>query len=254
MFIATWNVNSIRARHDLLLEWLQAERPDVVCLQETKVVDDDFPTDEIQRLGYAVAMAGQKTYNGVAILSRLPMKQVAIGLGDPQLDVEKRCIAATINGVRVFSVYVPNGKSVEHADFGKKLRWLSTLTALVGKLGDVPVAICGDYNIAPEARDVYDPAAMEGQLHFHPKEHAALAKFAELGFVDAFRLHHDEGELYSWWDYRGGGFRRNMGLRIDLILISANLKERCVSARIDVEIRGAEKPSDHTPVVVEIAD
>jgi exodeoxyribonuclease III len=254
VFIATWNVNSIRARHDLLLDWLQAERPDVVCLQETKVVDDDFPTDEIQRLGYAVAMAGQKTYNGVAILSRLPMKHIAVGLGDAELDKEKRCIAATINGVRIFSVYVPNGKSVEHADFGKKLRFLSALEALARQLGDSPVAICGDYNIAPDARDVYDLAAMEGQLHFHPKEHEALARFTALGFVDAFRLHHDEGELYSWWDYRGGGFPRNHGLRIDLILLSANLKARCVSSRIDVEPRHADKPSDHTPVIAEISD
>lgn len=251
MRIATWNVNSIRARIDAVVDWLGRALPDVLCLQETKVADDDFPTDELQRLGYAVAMAGQKTYNGVAIASRLPMKDVSIGLAGGERDAEKRLIAATVGGVRVLSAYVPNGKSVDSPSFAAKLDFMERLALTLTPLGTV--ALCGDFNIAPDERDVFDPDAMRGQLHFHPDEHRALARLTALGLVDAYRLHHTEGGRYSWWDYRGGGLQKNQGLRIDLVLLSRDLADRCTHAEIDQAERLKDKPSDHAPVVVDVA-
>jgi exodeoxyribonuclease III len=249
--LATWNVNSLRARHDAVLDWIARAAPDVLCMQETKVVDDDFPTDELLRLGYAVAMSGQKTYNGVAIASRLPMTDVAIGLHDEPDPKEKRLIRATIDGVRVYSAYVPNGKSPDSPSFQDKLRWLARLKETIERESapDRALAVCGDFNIAPDERDVFDPVAMRGQLHFHPDEHRALAALVDFGLVDVFRLHHEEGKRFSWWDYRAGGFRRDQGLRIDLILATKPLAARCTSADIDVEPRRGDKPSDHTPVV-----
>ena len=207
------------------------------------------------RLGYAVAMAGQKTYNGVAIVSRLPIHDVRVGLHDDTPDSEKRLIAATIGGLRIFSAYIPNGKAVGSSAFAGKLRWLERLRATVEAQAPGPknVAICGDFNIAIDERDVFDPELMRGQVHFHPDEHRALAQLMDLGLVDAYRLHHAEGQRFSWWDYRGGGFRKNQGLRIDLVLLSRDLAVRCTSALIDVEPRKLDKPSDHTPVIVEIA-
>ncbi len=251
MRLATWNVNSIRARHEAVLEWIARVEPDVLCMQETKVEDDEFPTDELLRLGYAVAMAGQKSYNGVAIASRLPMKDVAIGFHDEPDPAEKRLVSATVDGVRIYSAYVPNGKSPTSPSFAEKLRWLSRLreTLAHDASPETPLAVCGDFNIAPDARDVFDPVAMEGQLHFHPDEHRALADLLSFGLTDVFRLHHEEGKRFSWWDYRAGGFRRNLGLRIDLILATASLAARCTGSDIDVEPRRGEKPSDHAPVV-----
>jgi exodeoxyribonuclease III len=254
--IATWNVNSIRARHDLVLDWVERTEPDVLCMQETKVVDDEFPSDELTRLGYAVAMAGQKTYNGVALASRLPMRDVSIGLMDDPPDGEKRLIGATVAGVRCWSAYVPNGKSVDSPSFPHKLAWLARLRATLER--DSPnaenVVVCGDFNIAPDARDVFDPVRMKDQVHFHPDEHRALRELMSFGLVDAFRLHHEEGGRYSWWDYRAGGVRKNEGLRIDLVLLSRDLAERCSSAVIDADERKRDKPSDHVPVIVEIVD
>ncbi len=252
MKIATWNVNSIRARHELVLDWLRRCEPDVLCMQETKVVDDDFPTDEMQRLGYAVAMAGQKTYNGVAIASRRPMQQIAIGLHDDEPEADKRLIAATIDGLRVISAYIPNGKSPTLPAFKHKLRWLARLRETLERGPSGDIVLCGDFNVAIDDRDVYDPEAMRGQLHFHPDEHEALAHLLDMGLVDAFRLHHEEGGLYSWWDYRGGGFRRNQGLRIDYVFLARALADRCTAASMDVEERRRDKPSDHIPVVVEL--
>ncbi len=249
MKLATWNVNSVRARLEVLLAWLSAKSPDVVCLQETKVVDADFPTTELERLGYAVAMTGQKTYNGVAILSRLPMTDIVRGIGDAALDEEKRALSATIDGLRVVSVYVPNGKALDSPDFQKKLRFFEALRARAVKERR-PLAILGDFNVAPDARDVYDPKAYAGQLHFSADEHAALARLLGAGLVDALRLSHDEAGLYSWWDYRAAGFARNRGLRLDLALLSTELAPRCENVQIDVETRGAVRPSDHAPVLV----
>jgi len=255
MKIATWNVNSIRVREPLVVDWLRTERPEVLCLQETKVVDDDFPSDELQRLGYAVAMSGQKTYNGVAIVSRLPMEDIAVGLeADPAPD-DRRAIAATIDGVRVVCVYVPNGKSVESPSFDLKLRWLGALRETIQPrvASGEDLVVCGDFNIAPDERDVHDPEQMRGQLHFHPDEHRALEQLCALGLRDAFRIHRQEGELYSWWDYRGAAFRRNHGLRIDYLLVTDGMAGRCKEVVMDVEPRRAPKPSDHIPVVAEFA-
>lgn len=255
MRIATWNVNSIRARVDAVVGWLERHEPDVLCLQETKVVDDDFPTDELQRLGYAVAMAGQKTYNGVAIASRLPMRDVSVGLSGGANDPDKRLIAASVGGLRVLSAYVPNGKSVDSPSFAVKLAFFDRLAKTV--LDQAPdkkgLVLCGDFNVAPDERDVFDPERMRGQLHFHPDEHRALGKLLGLGLVDAYRLHHREGGRFSWWDYRGAGFAKNEGLRIDLVLLSGDLAERCTGAHIDAEERQRDKPSDHAPVFVDLA-
>jgi exodeoxyribonuclease-3 len=249
--LATWNVNSIRARQGAVLDWLARNEPDVLCMQETKVVDDDFPTDEFLRLGYAVATAGQKTYNGVAIATRLPMRDITIGLAGEDNPTDKRAIAVTVEDIRVYSVYVPNGKSPLLPAFQEKLAWYARLAetvAVASKLHD-KLAVCGDFNVAPGDRDVYDPEALRGQLHFHPDEHRALASVVALGLVDLFRLHHAEEKKYSWWDYRAGAFRRNLGLRIDLILATKVLSDRCADADIDIEPRRGEKPSDHAPVV-----
>jgi exodeoxyribonuclease III len=250
--IATWNVNSIRAREGLVIDWLRRVEPDVLCLQETKVVDDDFPTDELQRLGYAVAMAGQRSYNGVAIASRLPLRNVAVGLHDDGPDADRRLIAATVAEVRVLSAYVPNGKSVDNPAFPQKLRWLERLRETLDRSGSEPVALCGDFNIAREERDLYDPKAFEGQLHFHPDEHRALARVLEYGLVDAFRLHDDRPGQYSWWDYRGGSLAKNRGIRLDYVFVSRSIAKRCRSATMDSGPRREERPSDHIPVVVEI--
>jgi exodeoxyribonuclease-3 len=252
--VATWNVNSIRARLDHACDWLERVQPDVLCMQETKVVDDDFPTDEFMRLGYGIAMAWQLSYNGVAILSRLPMKEISIGLSGQSPEADKRAIAATISGVRIFSCYVPNGKTVTSPSFPEKLAWLgqlrSTLDATANPKSDV--LVCGDFNIATDERDVYAPELFRGKVHFHPDEHRALAKVREFGLKDAFRELHSEGGLYSWWDYRGGGFRKNEGLRIDYVFLSESLAQRCTSATMDVEPRRLDKPSDHIPVIVEL--
>jgi len=252
--VATWNVNSIRARIDHACDCLERVQPDVLCMQETKVVDDDFPTDELMRLGYGVAMAGQLSYNGVAILSRLPMKDIRIGLSGQAPDADRRAIAATIAGIRVYSVYVPNGKTVSSPSFPEKLAWLERLRVTLDETADPKsdVLVCGDFNIATDERDVYAPELFRGKVHFHPDEHRALARVREFGLSDAYRLHHPEGGVYSWWDYRGGGFRKNEGLRIDYIFLSATLAARCTSAIMDVEPRRLDKPSDHIPVMVEL--
>lgn len=234
-----------------MLDWLDRHEPDILCMQETKVVDDDFPTDEFLRLGYAVITAGQKTYNGVAIASRHAMGDVTIGLHDESEPRDMRCLAATILNIRVFSVYAPNGKSPEHPAFAEKLAWFerfrSTLAAATETGADV--AACGDFNVAPDDRDVYDPEGLRGKLHFHPDEHRALAGVMAVGLVDVFRFRRGDDKRYSWWDYRAGSFRRNLGLRIDLILATRALAERSVDADIDVEPRRGEKPSDHAPVI-----
>jgi exodeoxyribonuclease-3 len=249
--LATWNVNSIRARHDAVLSWIARVEPDVLCMQETKVLDDDFPTDELLRMGYAVAMAGQKTYNGVAIVSRIPMTDVVIGLAGEPDPAEKRLIRATLGGVRVYSAYVPNGKSPTSRSFADKLAWLGRLKQTVESEAtpDSPVIVCGDFNIAPDDRDVFSPELMRGQLHFHPDEHRALAELVGFGFTDVYRLHHHEGGSFSWWDYRAGGFQRDQGLRIDLIFATKPLADRCTSSEIDIGPRHGDKPSDHVPVL-----
>jgi exodeoxyribonuclease-3 len=254
--IATFNINSVRARYDLLIGWLTQHQPDVLCLQETKVADHEFATLELQMLGYAVAMAGQPSYNGVAIVSRLPMTDIEVGLAGDPADAERRFVAATIASVRVMSVYVPNGRAVGSPAFREKLRFLERLHATLqqSRTRYTDAAVCGDFNIAADERDVYDPALYRGKVHFHPDEHAALQRIFALGLIDGYRLHHEEGGRFSWWDYRAGAFRFNQGLRLDYILLSQPLARRCRAATMDVEARRLVKPSDHIPVVVELED
>lgn len=253
MKVATWNVNGIRARVDTVGDWLARHQPDVLCMQETKVVDDDFPFEELTRLGYRVKVSGQAGYNGVAIAAKRPIDELSVGLYDDAVDAERRIMCATVDGVRVVNVYVPNGKSVELPSFPEKLRWCERLRVTLDTREDPTqdLVLCGDFNVAREDRDVYDPVRMRGRLHFHPDEHRALERVLDFGLVDAYRALNAEGGRYSWWDYRGGDFRSNRGLRIDYVFVTHSVAERLRSAAIDLEPRRLPKPSDHAPVLVE---
>jgi exodeoxyribonuclease III len=254
MKIATWNVNSLRVRIGHVIDWLKREQADILALQETKTKDEDFPVDEFAQLGYHVEFSGQPTYNGVALISRQAMSDVRTDIesfDDPQ----RRVLAATIDGVRIHNLYVPNGQSVESDKYQYKMRWLDALKRQVQKeLEEYPNSILlGDFNIAPEDRDVHDPAAWAGKVLCSDQEREALQALTSLGFQDVFRNFDQEEKSFSWWDYRAAAFRRNMGLRIDLILASGALKENCSVCRIDVEPRRLERPSDHTPVIAEFS-
>ena len=251
MKLATWNVNSLKVRLPHMLEWLAANPVDVVCLQETKSEDKNFPQAELEAAGYRAAFSGQKTYNGVAILSREPAIDVQCGIPNFE-DEQKRVIAATINGVRIVCVYVPNGQEVGSDKYEYKLKWLTALRAwLKDELQKHPrLALLGDYNIAPDDRDVYDPAAWKDHVLCSEPERDAFKSLLALGLRDAFRLHEQGEKFYSWWDYRMMAFRRNMGLRIDHILVSDALQ--CGSCIIDKAPRKLERPSDHTIVVAEV--
>jgi exodeoxyribonuclease III len=252
MKIATWNVNSLKVRLPQVLDWLTASQPDVLCLQETKLVDGNFPLAEINAVGYQAQFSGQKTYNGVAILSRKPATEACDGIpGFP--DEQKRILAATVDGVRVICAYIPNGQSLDSDKYPYKLRWLEALAGwLEGELRRYPgLALLGDFNIAPEDRDVYNPKAWEGQVLCSAPEREAFQRLLALGLTDGFRLFEQAEKSYSWWDYRMNAFRRNMGLRIDHILLSEALAHLCVSCMIDKTTRGLERPSDHAPVIAE---
>jgi exodeoxyribonuclease-3 len=258
MRIASWNVNSIRSRLDQLTAWLARAAPDVLCMQETKVEDALFPHEALGEVGYRAAIFGQKTYNGVAIAAKfgLAVEDVKRGLDDDEADAHRRFIAATIEGVRVVNVYVPNGQAVGAPAFGYKLAWLERLARDLGThhKPEQEIVVCGDFNVAPEPIDVHDPKKWEGSILFTPQERAALRKVMAFGLVDVFRERHpDEAGLYSWWDYRMGAYKRNRGLRIDLALGTRPFAARCTSATIDKRPRDLERPSDHAPVVIEIA-
>lgn len=255
MKIASWNVNSLNVRLPHLIEWLGGAAPDVVALQETKMENGKFPLDAISALGYRCVFSGQKTYNGVAILARDdPAEHVTdiSGLDDPQ----RRILAATVGGVRIVNLYVVNGQAVGSEKFAYKLDWLAKVRAfLADELQRFPqMVVLGDFNIAPDDRDVHDPVAWHEQILCSTPERAALKSITDLGLHDSFRLFTQNGGHYSWWDYRQAGFRRNLGLRIDLILVSDALRARCRSASIDRTPRTWERPSDHTPVVLELSD
>jgi exodeoxyribonuclease-3 len=252
--LATWNVNSLKVRLPHLLDWLAKHSPDAMCLQETKCEDAKFPAAEIEAAGYSWVHEGQKTYNGVAILSRQRPANVTRGITG-FADDHKRVIAADVLGTRVVCVYCPNGQAVGTDKYAYKLRWYAALRdGLKQELAaHSRVAVMGDYNVAPEDRDVHDPAAWEGQILFSEPEKAALREIAGLGFSDAFRLFEQAPKSYSWWDYRMNAFKRNLGLRIDHILLSKALAGACTASAIDVEPRRLERPSDHAPVVCEIA-
>lgn len=250
MKLATWNVNSLKVRLPQVLQWLADNPVDVLCLQETKLTDDKFPAAEIEAAGYQVAFTGQKTYNGVAILSRHPINDVA--KGNPHFeDEQQRLITATIDGIRVICAYMPNGQAVGSDKYEYKLRWLDGLRRLLAEelAAHEQLALLGDYNIAPEDRDVHDPVAWQGSVLVSPPEREAFRQFEALNLKDAFRLFEQPEKLFSWWDYRQMAFRRNMGLRIDHILLSPALAARCQACEIDKAPRKWEQPSDHTPVV-----
>ncbi|MES2902454.1 MAG: exodeoxyribonuclease III [Pseudomonadota bacterium] len=256
MKIATWNVNSLKVRLPHLLKWLSENPVDVLCLQETKLTDDKFPLAEINDAGYQVAFSGQKTYNGVAILSRFPIS--AVVKNNPRFeDEQQRILAATIEGVRFVCAYVPNGQQVDSDKYSYKLAWLASLREwLADELrthGEGGLAVLGDYNIAPEDRDVHDPALWAGSIHCSDKERAALCALIDLGLTDAFRLFEQAEKSFSWWDYRMLGFQKNKGLRIDHILLSQALVQRCVACVIDRAPRKWEQPSDHVPVIATLA-
>jgi exodeoxyribonuclease-3 len=252
MRIASWNVNSLRVRLEHVLTWLRSAQPDVLALQETKLVDDDFPADAFAELGYEVAFSGQRTYNGVALLSRGPLVDISAGLADYS-DEQKRVLAASVHGVRIVDVYVPNGQSITSEKYQYKLAWLAALRAELERelARHEHLVVLGDFNIAPEDRDVHDPSLWSGQVLCSEPERMALGTLLELGLKDVFRLFGQAPGSFSWWDYRQGAFRRGFGLRIDLILSSPALAACCRGSSIDIAPRKWERPSDHAPVVAE---
>ncbi len=254
MKLATWNVNSVRARLGRVLAWLDKSKPDVACLQETKAQDAQFPLDAFRAAGWQVAMHGQKTYNGVAIVARTEPGAVVRGMNDGDADEQARLIAATVGGVRCIDVYVPNGQEVGSEKYAYKLRWLERLRTFLDRhhRSDEPVVLCGDFNIAPEDRDVWDVEKWRGQCLFSDAEKAALKKVMEFGLVDALRQKNDESGVFTWWDYRMGAFHRGWGLRIDHFLVTAPIAKRLRSVVVDREERKGAEPSDHAPVIAEI--
>ncbi len=254
--IASWNINSVRARVARLEAWLATKKPDVLCLQELKCTEEQFPLETVERLGYHAAVYGQKTYNGVAILSTSPLEAVERGLPVADDDGEARVLAATVRGTRVLSVYAPNGQSVDSPAYQGKLAFYARLRrALDGRYRAEPsLVLCGDFNVAPEERDVWDPVLWEGQTLFSLPERAALKEVVAFGLEDTFRMHHPEPGRYSWWDYRMLGFPKNHGLRIDAIYANKALAARCEAADIDREARKGKLPSDHAPVWARFAE
>ena len=254
MRIASWNVNSLRVRLEQVLDWLQDNPVDVLALQETKLVDEEFPVDAIREAGYHAAYSGQKTYNGVAVLTRQPVGDVRTeieGLEDPQ----RRILAVTAEEVRVLNLYVVNGSEVGSEKYAYKLAWLRKVTAFLRQdLQRFPrYVVLGDFNIAPEDQDVHDPAAWEEKILCSTAEREALKAMLDLGLVDTFRLFEQEPDSFSWWDYRAGAFRRNRGLRIDLILASEPLEALCRFSVVDKAPRRHPRPSDHAPVIAEFS-
>lgn len=253
MKIATWNVNSVRSRQERLLAWLAQAQPDVLCLQELKCVDDEFPAKELRDAGYEAACHGQKTYNGVAVLARAPVEDVRRGLDDGVDDSQARLLSVRVRGVRVISVYAPNGQAVDSPAYGYKLEWYARLRRYLDThhRPDEPLVLTGDFNVAPEPIDVHDPVLWEGQTLFTVRERAALKQVTDFGLRDTFREQHPELVKYSWWDYRMLAFPKNKGLRIDHLYATAPLAALRTGADIDREARKGKTPSDHAPVWAE---
>ena len=253
MRIVSWNINSLRKRQERLLGWLAQTQPDVVCLQETKCTDEQFPAAELRDAGYHSAFHGQKSYNGVAILTKLEPQDVRSALCDEEEDPQARVIAATIAGVRVFSVYAPNGQSVGSPAYEYKLKWYARLEKCLREheaaAGDL--VICGDFNVAPKDEDVHDPELWRGAIMCSDGERAAFERLCATGLVDTLRLHRPETGLFTWWDYRMLSFPKNKGLRIDAVLASKSLAARCTNVGIDREMRKGKEPSDHAPIWAE---
>lgn len=254
MKLATWNVNSLKVRLPQVIDWLQTNQPDMLCLQETKLTDENFPAAEIAAVGYESVFTGQKTYNGVAILSKQKGSEIITAIPGFE-DEQKRVVAVTYGDMRVISAYVPNGDTVESEKYQYKLRWLPALTGwLQQELKNYKkLAILGDFNIAPEDRDVYDPQLWQGKVLCSQPERAAFGDLLKLGLTDSFRLFEQAEKSYTWWDYRMMAFRLNRGLRIDHILLSDALTSVCTSCTVDKAVRKLERPSDHAPVVTELS-
>jgi len=252
--LATWNVNSLTARMPRVLGWIDEHQPDILCMQETKQADDAFPSAEFGELGYESVHHGDGRWNGVALLSRVGLENAVRGFSSAEDEHGCRIVAATCGGIRVHSVYVPNGRTIDHEQYGFKLAWLARLATSLADSCDPgsDVAVCGDFNIAPDDRDVYDPAAFVGATHVSDAERQALAVLLDWGLEDVYRRHHADGGVFSWWDYRAGDFHQGRGMRIDLVLMSRSLAERSTSVLIDRNARKGQKPSDHAPVLVEL--
>ncbi|MGF1541092.1 MAG: exodeoxyribonuclease III [Pleurocapsa sp.] len=259
MKIATWNVNSIRTRQQIVLDWLSQNPVDVLCLQETKVQDEQFPRSLFEELGYNIYISGQKSYNGVAIFSLKPLKDLTIGFAPivgevaGEFDLQKRVISGIIDDIRIVNLYVPNGSAIGTEKYDYKLNWFKVLREYLNILiqQETEVCVCGDFNIAPEAIDIYTSTARETHIMSSPAEREALREILQLGFKDAFRKFTTDGGHYSWWDYRAAGFIRNRGWRIDHHYLTAKLYEQATQCWIDIKPRKLEKPSDHAPVIVE---
>ncbi|MGH9046182.1 MAG: exodeoxyribonuclease III [Acidimicrobiales bacterium] len=254
MRIATWNVNSLTARMPRVLSWIEEHQPDVLCVQETKQADIAFPTAQFAQIGYETAHHGDGRWNGVGLLSRVGMEHPIGGFGSPEDEYGCRIVAATCGGIRVHSIYVPNGRTIDHEQYGFKLRWLARLATFLGETCDPggDVAVCGDFNIAPDDRDVWDPAAFIGATHVSEQERAGLRVLLDWGLEDVYRRHHADGGVFSWWDYRAGDFHQGRGMRIDLVLLSRSLAGRSTAVSIDRNARKGQKPSDHAPVIVDL--
>lgn len=251
--LASWNVNSLKVRLDQVATWLESSQIDVLALQETKLIDEHFPKEVFDQQAFQAVYAGQKSYNGVAIVSRWPISDVMTDVPD-FLDPQRRILAVTIGDIRLINLYVPNGAMVGCDKYHYKLQWLEKVTAFIKhELSHYPkLAVLGDFNIAPEDRDVHSPAEWEGSVLVSPPEREAFMQLLALGLHDSFRLFPQEENVFSWWDYRAAGFRRNRGLRIDHILLSQELSRHCISSQVDINPRRAERPSDHAPVFVHL--
>jgi len=251
MKIASWNINSLRKRQDRLFAWLENTQPDVACLQETKCSDEQFPALALEAAGYQSAYHGEKSYNGVALLSKVKPLDVRASLCDEIDDPQARVIAATVQGIRIFSIYAPNGQAVGSPAYQYKLDWFRRLHDCLSKEKNPHLLVCGDFNVAPENADVHDPTLWRGAIMCSEGERAAFQELCKLGLSDTLRLHHKEAGLFSWWDYRMLAFPKNRGLRIDAILASSALAKGCTAAGIDREMRKGKEPSDHAPVWAE---
>ncbi len=257
MKIATWNINSVRAREARLVAWLAKTAPDVICLQETKTEDAGFPETALRAAGYHAVLFGQKSYNGVAIAARaaLAIDDVARGLGDDEPDDEARVIAATVAGIRIVCAYVPNGQDLGTEKYTYKLAWYRRLRRYLDRTATpaTPLILCGDFNVTSDDKDVWSPAAWAGKIHCSPDERAALAEVLGFGLIDLFRVHAPEGGVYSWWDYRGIAFFKNQGLRIDYVYATQPVAARCTACVIDRDARKGQDASDHAPVIATIS-
>ncbi len=253
MRIVSWNINSLRKRQDRLFEWLENTKPDVVCLQETKCPDEQFPALSLQSAGYDSAYHGEKSYNGVAILSKTKLTDVRASLCDEVVDPQARVISATAGSIRVYSVYAPNGQAVGSPAFKYKLEWYSRLRDCLRKEKDVDLVVCGDFNVAPEDIDIHDPQLWRGAIMCSDAERAAFQRLCEIGLRDTLRLHAHEPGVFTWWDYRMLAFPKNRGLRIDAVLTSESLAKKCTSSGVDRELRKGKDPSDHAPVWAEFS-